>query len=116
MLKLNDKEGNLYNIPGFKIAWDGCHKIYVVASDKDQEEAINLNYNLYELDQLPKIWEESCILKFISSWDLHTNYIEQGDMADNTLVFKDEYNDILIMTNYNKYKGDINNEDYESRN
>ena len=55
-------------------------------------------------------------MSFISSWDLHTNYIEQGDMADNTLVFKDEYNDILIMTNYNKYKGDINNEDYESRN
>lgn len=116
MLKLNDREGNLYNIPGFKIAWDGCHKIYVVASDIDQEEAVSLKYDLYELDQLPKIWEESCLLKFISPWDLHTNYIEQGDMASNTLIFKDEYNDILIMTNYNTYKGDINDGNYESGN
>lgn len=90
MLKLNDREGTLYNIPGFKIAWDGCHKIYIVASERDQEEAVRLNYNLYELDQLPKIWEESCPLKFISPWGLNTNY--------------------------NAYKGEIDNEDYESRN
>lgn len=110
MLKLNDREGNLYNIPGYKIAWDGCHKIYVVATDIDQEEAVSLNYDLYELEQLPKIWEESCPLKFISPWDLHTNYIQQGDMAYATLVFKDDYNDILITTNYNEYKGDLEDE------
>lgn len=96
---------------------DGCHKIYVVASEADQEEAVRLKYNLYELDQLPKIWEESCPLKFISPLGLNTKYIEQGDMAYATLVFKDEYNDILIMTNYNEYKGDLkmnNNEFYNS--
>ncbi len=64
-------------IKGIGFAFDGCHKIYIVANETDANEAKEMGYRIYPLDRLPYIWRDSCPLRFISSWDLSTQYVRQ---------------------------------------
>lgn len=75
-MKVNGKE-----IKGKGIAYDGCHKIYIIEDEKDEQEAYNMGYELYILDILEKIYNTSCPLRFISNWKLNKNYVEQGKEA-----------------------------------
>jgi hypothetical protein len=70
------------------IAWDGCHKIYILGDQVSHEEQIELGYTpeLVEdkeaaLARLWKWWNSSCSLKFI-------NRIE-GSVKNKTETFFD---------------------------
>lgn len=75
-MKVNGKE-----IKGKGIAYDGCHKIYIIEDEKDEQEAYNMGYELYILDILEKIYNTSCPLRFISSWKLDKSYVKQCEEA-----------------------------------
>ena len=52
------------------IAFDGCHKIYLTRDKAEADEAKSYGYDLYELEELATLYEDSCELKFISFWDV----------------------------------------------
>lgn len=71
-MKVNDKE-----IKGKGIAYDGCHKIYILEDENDEKEAYDMGYELYVLDILEKIYNNSCSLRFINNWKLDKCYVAQ---------------------------------------
>lgn len=74
-------EINGMEINGKKFAYDGCHKIYVLANDIEEAKAKKSNYEIHDISEIKSTYEESCELKFISSWDLTTSYAMQGRPA-----------------------------------
>lgn len=75
-MKVNGKE-----VKGKGIAYDGCHKIYILEDEKDEQEAYNMGYELYILDILEKIYNDACPLRFISNWKLDKSYVKQCEEA-----------------------------------
>ncbi len=69
MLKFiyKDKE---YEVLANKVAYDGCHKIYLTTSEKDESEAWEYGYQLRGVGELPEIWESTCPLRFVQFWDV----------------------------------------------
>lgn len=56
-------------------AWDGCHKIYLISSTSDMAQMITYGYGegdseILPVSELPRVWEETCSLRFISPADL----------------------------------------------
>ncbi len=64
-----------------EFGYDGCHKIYLVESDNDRRELLELEYTLLPISDLQDVWNDSCSLKFISSGDLSHNYVNQFEQA-----------------------------------
>ena len=62
-------------------AYDGCHKIYLIESDEQKNEAEGYGYTIYPIANIQDAYENSCSLKFISSWDLNTRYVRQFEDA-----------------------------------
>jgi hypothetical protein len=58
-------------------AFDGCHKIYLIESKADKEEAIATGYSIYPISQLQQSYENSCPLKFINNWQLDKQFVSQ---------------------------------------
>ena len=58
-------------------AFDGCHKIYLIESEADKEDAIATGYDIYPISQLRDSYESSCGLRFISNWQLTKKYVSQ---------------------------------------
>lgn len=72
MLKVNGVD--VSHCKGF--AYDGCHKIYLIETDDDIQEATRLGYvSLHTMDELGKTFIESCPLRFIDWWDLRKPFI-----------------------------------------
>lgn len=55
---------------GFRIAFDGCHKLYFVTSQAEAKEAKDTGYDLYPASDLPRLYKESCGLRFVHPWNL----------------------------------------------
>lgn len=72
----------LKNIEGKAVAYDGCHKIYIIQKQDEIEEAKNCDYTIYPMEKLEDLYEQSCSLKFVSSWDLEKKYICQGEKPE----------------------------------
>ena len=68
-------------IKGLGVAYDECHKIYIIEDAKDREEAEKLGYGVYNMAALPVIWAESCTLRFIQNWKLNKVYVGQEESA-----------------------------------
>lgn len=65
--------------------YDGCHKIYIVEDKKDIESVKEMwgeETIFYNIDELPKIWEETCSLRFISNWKLDKQFVRQFKGAE----------------------------------
>lgn len=60
------------------IAFDGCQKIYICETEKDVKEAETNHYKLHSPKELQELWDESCSLRFVNSWDLKTIFVDQG--------------------------------------
>lgn len=75
-IKVNGK-----TIEGEGVAYDECHKIYIIEDAKDREEAEKLGYSIYNMAALPIIWAESCPLRFIQNWELNKVYVGQEESA-----------------------------------
>ena len=79
MLKFIYKDKQ-YEILADRVAYDGCHKIYLITDYKDEGEALDAGYELWGVDYLPVIWDGACPLRFIQFWDvehIHGNIIPQ---------------------------------------
>lgn len=72
---------NKHHSPATEFAYDGCHKIYLLDNgerDRHGDEAHLLDgYRILPVEDLPTIWNTTCPLRFISSWDLSANYAKQ---------------------------------------
>ena len=69
MLKLYYKD-KMYKIDAESIAYDGCHKIYLITDNNEADEAKSYGYELQPVEFLGAIWESACPLRFISFWDV----------------------------------------------
>lgn len=62
-------------IKGNCFVWDGCHKIYVLQTPEEVQEALNDGLIIHPIKELPEIYRRSCSLRFISYWDVSKPYI-----------------------------------------
>lgn len=53
-----------------RIAWDGCHKIYLITTQDQAAEAFGYGYHLLDVSEIWRVYEESCPLRFIDFWDV----------------------------------------------
>ena len=53
-----------------RIAWDGCHKIYLITTQDQAAEAFSYGYHLLDVSEIWRVYEESCPLRFIDFWDV----------------------------------------------
>lgn len=78
MMYVNNKE-----IIGDKFVWDKCHKIYIIEDDNDLRDCqemwgtIIFGEDLFNIEELERIYNNSCPLRFISNWKLDKQYVEQ---------------------------------------
>lgn len=63
------------------VAFDGCHKFYIIEDGDDQNMMLEYGYNLYDISQLPHLYETACPLKFIHNAKLTKTYAEQFELA-----------------------------------
>lgn len=94
------QNGNTVNIKA--VAFDGCHKIYLLPTDEKIEEAKAYGYGIYRIAELPRLWFGACPLRFISLWDDEkTTIIEQcafqGDLITDGSFASDEDADARIL-------------------
>jgi len=69
-MKINDIEIN-----ADLFAYDGCHKIYLIEDDNDKKEAFQHGYDesdIYPISEIQTKFENSCPLRFISTWKLES--------------------------------------------
>lgn len=71
-----------YKVRDQFFAYDGCHKIYLIEDQNDQNEAIELDYEILPISQLFDTYLESCSLRFISNWKLNKDYARQFKEAN----------------------------------
>ncbi|PJE00951.1 MAG: hypothetical protein CK429_35925 [Mycobacterium sp.] len=67
-----------------EFAYDGCHKIYLIIWGGDRDIMLDCGYtdaDIHPIETLPDVWADTCPLRFISSADLSTHYVEQCDTA-----------------------------------
>lgn len=73
LLKIGNKKIS-NNIKEF--FYDGCHKIYLIEDSKDKKEFLEKhNYtknDIYKIEDLEEIYNNSCSLRFISTCKLET--------------------------------------------
>lgn len=72
---------NGLEIKGDLIAYDGCHKIYIIEDKEDKKQAKKLGYLIGSIKDLQTVYEYSCELRFISNWKLTTFYARQYEKA-----------------------------------
>ena len=71
-MKVNGQE-----IKAMYFAFDGCHKIYLLESEKDMVEAVGLDYKVLPIEELEDTYNKSCPLRFIYLWDLTETIVPQ---------------------------------------
>ena len=86
-MNLNEQQLNrlndiIKNSGAEKFAFDGCHKIYLIESDEDEEEAIKNDYIIMPIKLLAATFDRSCGLRFIHSWKLDKTYIKQFEFEE----------------------------------
>lgn len=75
-MKINGKETNAK-----QFAYDGCHKIYLIDDDEDENEMVELGYEVLPIELLISIWEDACPLRFISDVKLTKSFVSQCEEA-----------------------------------
>lgn len=80
---IQDREINNCDISNInEFAYDGCHKIYLIEDEEDKKQAIETEYMIMKIEDLPRIWAESCSLRFINNWKLTRQYVGQFEKAE----------------------------------
>ena len=54
-------------------AYDGCHKIYILEDEADEQLAREYDYYIYAINELYDTFKSSCPLRFINNWKLTKN-------------------------------------------
>ena len=64
-----------------QFAYDGCHKIYIIENDEEEQKAREYNYQILPIEELEDKFYNSCELRFIYFWDLSKRaIIQQGEL------------------------------------
>lgn len=71
----------------YAVAYDGCHKIYLIKTDDEREQCEDFDYDVYELAILETIYRDSCPLKFINDWDLSQEPLVPQAVEENEVEF-----------------------------
>lgn len=71
-MKINNVE-----VIGNRFAYDGCHKIYVIENQEDEQKSRECGYEILDISQLIKTYKDSCELRFIRNWKLDKLYAAQ---------------------------------------
>jgi len=76
-------------------AYDGCHKIYICEDLTDISMMTFYGYSFLPIYALPKVWRDSCPLKFILNARLDTEYVPQDQNNRRVYFggFKNPYKD-----------------------
>lgn len=61
---------------GHFLAFDGCHKIYIVTDPEEASEASEGGYDLYPSSDIVDLIDRSCGLVFVSYWSLNEGPLE----------------------------------------
>lgn len=66
------------------VAFDDCHKLYLVEGEEEIADASQTGYDLYPAKEIRSLINRSCGLVFVSAWNLgkHPWAIEQGGMPE----------------------------------
>lgn len=72
---------NNVDVIGDKFAYDGCHKIYLIEDQEDEQKSRECGYKILDISQLMKTYEYSCELRFIRNWKLDKSYVAQFEDA-----------------------------------
>jgi hypothetical protein len=75
-MKINNVE-----VVGNKFAYDGCHKIYIIEDEQDEQKAIDCGYEILDISKLVNTYKYSCELRFIHNWKLTKTYVAQFENA-----------------------------------
>ena len=67
-----------------KVAYDGCHKIYICKDEEDIKETTEIGYEIHEISELESLYNSSCPMVFISDWKSLDDYIPQCSKAEFT--------------------------------
>jgi hypothetical protein len=70
-MKINDIE-----IKHTMFAYDDCHKIYLI-DDFQKKEALDKDYNIYDIKDIANVYMSSCELRFINIWESFKTIIPQ---------------------------------------
>lgn len=74
--------------------WDGCHKIYLIDGPESRRSMIEESgwdpSDIQPLRELPAAWDASCLLRFINSGDLKTDYVRQDRDEEPTIEWVEE--------------------------
>lgn len=71
-MKINGQE-----VTEKQFAFEGCHKIYLLADEAQVDEARACGYGIFPVAELEDVYASSCSLRFISRWALDKSYVEQ---------------------------------------
>lgn len=73
---------NRIEVKGIGVAYDGCHKLYILEDLEDVRQAKELGYTIYDdVVYVEDLYAMSCELRFISNWKLDKNYVKQCEKA-----------------------------------
>lgn len=66
------------------VAFDGCHKLYLVDGPEEIADASATGYDLHEAKEIRALVNRSCGLVFVHAWNLgnHPWDIGQGEMPE----------------------------------
>lgn len=62
-------------------AYDGCHKIYLLEDQNDKGEARSDGYEIRPIEQIEKVFHNSCGLQFIDNWKLNKCFVSQFEAS-----------------------------------
>lgn len=71
-------------IDGKEFVYDGCHKIYIIEDEADSQRATEAGYkrqDIYPIERLAEVFDNSCSLKFIDNVKLNKPYVKQFEDA-----------------------------------
>jgi hypothetical protein len=81
---------NGIKVQGNLFAYEGCHKIYVLGSNDDFEQAVRYGYDIYPIEEIKKIYNNSCSLRFIHPWSLHDKYDYVGQFEKAVFEYSED--------------------------
>lgn len=68
---------NGIEITAKEFAYDGCHKIYLIESQEERDEAESYGYKIYPINEIADKFDNSCSLRFIETWTDYKKIVSQ---------------------------------------
>lgn len=90
-------------IYGSEFFYDGCHKFYIIESEKDKLEMFDKGWSeddIYPIESLPGLFESSCGLEFINNVSLDREYVPQLSENVHIKLERPNYSYRQELTNY----------------